>query len=94
MRVEPLIDLNLLQVVEAIERLGSLGAAADELHLSQPAVSHALGRIRNIIGEKLFIRHARGMNPTPEGERLARSARHIQAFGKSSAPAKALCRRG
>jgi DNA-binding transcriptional LysR family regulator len=95
MRSEPLIDLNLLQIVEAIERLGSLGAAADELHLSQPAVSHALGRIRGIVGEGLFVRHARGMSPTPEGERLARSARRIQAFvreelgaGESFVPAK------
>jgi DNA-binding transcriptional LysR family regulator len=94
MRVESLINLDLLRVVEAIERLGSLGAAADELHLSQPAVSHALGRIRNIVGEGLFVRHARGMSATPEGERLARSARRIQAFvrqelgaGESFAPA-------
>lgn len=95
MRVEALVDLNLLQIVEAIERLGSLGAAADELHLSQPAVSHALGRVRAIVGEQLFVRHARGMSPTPEGERLAQSARRIQAFvrealgaGESFAPAK------
>lgn len=95
MRIDPLIDLNLLRIVEAIERLGSLGAAADELHLSQPAVSHALARIRNIAGEKLFVRHARGMSPTPEGGRLARSARRIQAFvrgelgaGESFVPAK------
>jgi DNA-binding transcriptional LysR family regulator len=80
MRLDPSIDLSLLQIVEAIDRLGSLGAAADELHLSQPAVSHALGRIRTIVGDRLFVRHARGMSPTPEGERLARSARRIQAF--------------
>lgn len=80
MRIETLVDLDLLKIVEAIERLGSLGAAADELHLSQPAVSHALQRIRNIVGEELFVRHARGMNSTPEGERIARSARRIQAF--------------
>lgn len=92
---EMLVDLDLLKVVEAIERLGSLGAAADELHLSQPAVSHALQRVRGIVGEELFVRHARGMNPTPEGERLARSARRIQAFVReelgfrvSFAPAK------
>ena len=74
------LDLKLLRLLEAIERLGSLGAAADELHLSQPALSHALSRLRAITGDALFVRHARGLSPTPRGQQLARSARRIQAF--------------
>lgn len=74
------VDLQLLRIVEAINRLGSLSAAADELCLSQPAVSHALNRGRRLCGDPLFVRHARGMSPTPEGQRLARSALRIQAF--------------
>ena len=58
------IDLNLFVVFEAIVQTGSLTAAARELNLSQPAVSHALARLRETLGDPLFTRQGRRMLPT------------------------------
>ncbi len=58
-------DLNLLLVFDAVSRFGSVTAAADHLALSQPAVSHALNRLRVVLEDPLFTRNGRGMVPTP-----------------------------
>jgi len=63
------IDLNLLVVFDAVITAGSITAAARKVNLSQPAVSHALARLREVFGEPLFERQGRGIVPTP----LARS---------------------
>lgn len=63
------IDLNLFTVFDAIYREGGITAASKRLHLSQPAVSHALGRLRELMNDPLFERHGNEMVPTP----LARS---------------------
>src|SRR5262245_4378455 len=59
------IDLNLLVVFEAIYREGNLTRAAKKLHLTQPALSHALSRLRELFGDPLFSRTGRAMVPTP-----------------------------
>ncbi|MBK8970908.1 MAG: LysR family transcriptional regulator [Hahellaceae bacterium] len=64
------IDLNLFPVFEAIYREGSITAAAEVLHLTQPAVSHALGRLRSTIGDELFQRTSRGVKPTAVANQL------------------------
>jgi DNA-binding transcriptional LysR family regulator len=64
------IDLNLFQVFEAIYREGSITAAAEVLHLTQPAVSHALGRLRTSLGDELFQRSSRGVKPTAVSNQL------------------------
>jgi DNA-binding transcriptional LysR family regulator len=65
------LDLNLLLVFEAILREGSVARAAERLHLSQPAASHALGRLRLRLKDQLFVRTPAGLVPTPRAERLA-----------------------
>ena len=70
------LDLNLLRVFDAIWRTGSVGAAADELGLSQPAASQALGRLRRELGDALFMRAARGVTPTPRAMQLATAVQH------------------
>ncbi len=75
----PPSEVRLLFVIEAVHRLGSLTAAARSLHLTQPALSHALGRMRSVFGDPLFVRTPRGMRPTPRCEELAGSARRILA---------------
>src|SRR5438045_1558634 len=65
------LDLNLLRVFEAIMRERHIGRAADGLRLTQPAVSHALGRLRHVFADSLFVRHARGVRPTTRAEELA-----------------------
>lgn len=64
------LDLNLLVVLEAIHAEGSLTRAAQRLNLSQPAVSHALGRLREALDDPLFLRQGNRMVPTSRTQRL------------------------
>lgn len=58
------IDLNLLKVLNELERQGSVTAAAAALGVGQPAVSQALSRLRDTLGDDLFVRGPGGMVPT------------------------------
>jgi DNA-binding transcriptional LysR family regulator len=62
------LDLNLLRVFDALMAEGSLTRSAQVLAMTQPAVSHALKRLHDAVGEPLFERTARGMRPTPRAE--------------------------
>lgn len=74
------MDLNLLRVFDAIASERSLTQAGNRLHLSQPAVSYALGRLRLIFDDPLFIRTKEGMQPTPAAIELSKSiSRALQA---------------
>ena len=64
------LDLNLLRVLDAVMSEGSLTRAAALLSMTQPAVSHALRRLRESLGQELFVRTAHGMRPTPQAEAL------------------------
>ncbi len=59
------IDLNLLPVFEAVYRERNLTRAGEHLGLTQSAVSHALGRLRKLLGDSLFVRTGGEMAPTP-----------------------------
>jgi DNA-binding transcriptional LysR family regulator len=59
------IDLNLLVVFDTVYSEGGITAASRKLNLSQPAVSHALARLRDVFEEPLFERQGRGIAPTP-----------------------------
>jgi DNA-binding transcriptional LysR family regulator len=63
-------DLNFLFMLEALLEEGSVSAAADRLGLSQPAMSHALARLRKRFGDPLFVKTRAGMRPTPTAERI------------------------
>src|SRR6202163_241639 len=65
------IDLNLLVVFDAIMRDRSVTRAGQRLGLSQPAMSHALTRLRHMLKDELFVRSPNGMVPTPRAEELA-----------------------
>ncbi|MFF8942786.1 LysR family transcriptional regulator [Streptomyces sp. NPDC014864] len=65
-------DLNLLVVFSAVLREKSVSRAAQELRLSQAAVSAALGRLRKLFGDVLFVRTGTGMEPTPRAMEIAR----------------------
>ncbi|MET0535811.1 MAG: LysR family transcriptional regulator [Steroidobacter sp.] len=66
-------DLNLFTVFDAIYREGGITPASRRLHLSQPAVSHALGRLRELLNDPLFERRGHEMIPTPLARSLADS---------------------
>lgn len=65
------IDLNLFLVLDAVLTEGSATAAARRLHVSQSAVSNALARLREIVGDPLLVRSGRGLVPTPVAVELA-----------------------
>jgi DNA-binding transcriptional LysR family regulator len=65
------VDLNLLVVFDAILTERSVSRAAERLRLTQSAVSHALARLRGIMGDELFIRTPLGMQPTILAESLS-----------------------
>ena len=64
-------DLNLLRVLDAMLREGSTVKAGARIGLSQPAVSSALGRLRQALGDELFVRQGKGMEPTDYARSLA-----------------------
>ena len=64
------LDLNLLTVFDAVWRLNSVSDAAEEIGLSQPAASNAIRRLRAHFGDRLFVRTAEGMRPTPLADEL------------------------
>ncbi|SDD85509.1 DNA-binding transcriptional regulator, LysR family [Cupriavidus sp. YR651] len=64
-------DLNLLKVFEAIYEERNLVLAGKRLHLTQSAVSHALRRLRELVGDELFVRMGKGMVPTARAMSMA-----------------------
>jgi len=75
----PRLELRHLEVVEAVQRHGSVTRAAEALHLTQPAVSHALREIERRLEVEVVKAHGRGIRVTAAGEGLARRARTILA---------------
>ncbi|TPE48591.1 LysR family transcriptional regulator [Maribrevibacterium harenarium] len=67
------IDLNLLIVFQLMYRERKTGRVAEQLGLTQPAVSNALARLRIALNDELFERTARGMRPTPFADNIAES---------------------
>ena len=59
------LDLNLLTALDALLEEGSVAGAADRLHLTPPAMSRALGRIRSVMDDQILVRTGRTMTPTP-----------------------------
>ncbi|MFF8033426.1 MULTISPECIES: LysR family transcriptional regulator [unclassified Streptomyces] len=78
------LDLNLLTVLDALLEEGSVMGAAERLHLSSPAVSRTLGRLRAVTGDDILVRTGHSMVPTPyalsvreEVHQLVRQAREV-----------------
>jgi DNA-binding transcriptional LysR family regulator len=71
------IDLNLFLVLHAVLEERSATRAAARLHVTQSAVSNALARLRQLIGDPLVVRSGRGLVPTPRGEQLAPLVRDV-----------------
>ncbi|NVD96725.1 LysR family transcriptional regulator [Massilia sp. BJB1822] len=64
------LDLNLLRVFDAVMTEQNLTRAAGHLAMTQPAVSNAIKRLRESLGDDLLIRTAYGVKPTPRAEAL------------------------
>ncbi|MGW6917889.1 LysR family transcriptional regulator [Kitasatospora sp. NPDC054939] len=59
------LDLNLLTALDALLEEGSVAGAAARLHVTAPAMSRSLGRIRKATGDQILVRTGRSMVPTP-----------------------------
>ena len=68
------LQLKDIRLIQAIDETGQLALAAERLTMTQPAASRMLAGIERMIGTPVFIRHPKGMTPTPVGEVLARHA--------------------
>src|SRR5215217_6474771 len=71
------LDVSRLRVLDAFARLGSVTAAAKELHYTQPTVSHHIARLEAETGAQLLQRVGRGLRLTPAGQLLADRAAEI-----------------
>ena len=65
------LDLNLLVLFEVVLRERHVGRAADRLNLTPSAVSHGLSRLRRMLNDPLFLKHPKGVQPTPQALALA-----------------------
>lgn len=64
------IDFELYRIFNSVANAGNITVAANELHVSQPAVSKAIKTLEDQLGGKLFVRTKKGVIKTPEGEEL------------------------
>src|SRR5438046_9800038 len=89
------VDLNLLKAFDALIREGAVPRAAGRIGLSQPAMSHALSRLRALFADDLFVRTPTVMEPTARAREIAplvsAAIEHIEAalnLGAGFDPAK------
>lgn len=81
------LDLNLLRVFNEIMTERSLTKAASKLALTQPAVSNALRRLREALGDDLLRRNGQGLEPTPRALALWPTVQQaLQALQETLAP--------
>jgi DNA-binding transcriptional LysR family regulator len=73
------MDLNLLVAFDALLAESNVTRAAKRIGLSQPAMSNALARLRDVLGDPLFVRSPRGMLATPRARQLAAPVREALA---------------
>jgi DNA-binding transcriptional LysR family regulator len=92
------IDLNLLVVFQQLMVERRVSRVAENLGLTQPAVSNSLAKMRRLFGDELFLRTPSGMVPTPYAEQLSESTGYALAMIHSGLnqqtrfdPAKAKC---
>jgi DNA-binding transcriptional LysR family regulator len=77
------VDLNLLTSLEALLEENNVSKAARRLGVSQPAASHALARLRELLGDPLLVRTPAGMQPTPRARELRPQVRAALAAAET-----------
>ena len=78
------LDLNLLRVFDEVMSERSLTRAAENLAITQPAVSNAMRRLREVVGDELMVRSGQGVEPTPRALALWPSVRDALALLQES----------
>src|SRR5689334_14896120 len=71
------LNLDLLSILVALDDTRSVSTAALALGMTQPQVSVALGKLRELFNDPLFVRTTKGMQPTPRAAAWVKSAREV-----------------
>lgn len=71
------LQLKDFRLIQSIHETGQLGLAAEQMAMSQPAASRMLASIERVVGGPVFLRHPKGMTPTPVGETLIRNGHNL-----------------
>ena len=71
------MDIRSLRHFATLVRRGSFVSAAEELHITQPALSRSIRALEADVGQKLIVRHRNGCVPSPAGEMLLYDAEGI-----------------
>lgn len=71
------LDLNLLVALDALLSERNVSRAAEKIHLTQPAMSNALSRLREYFGDELLIKTGQRMTLTPKSEYLSKPVREL-----------------
>ena len=77
------LDLNLLVALDALLTAGSVSGAAQAMHLSTPAMSHTLARIRDALGDAVLVRAGRKLVPTPRAVEMREPVRTLVAQARA-----------
>jgi len=83
-------DANLLLALDALFQAGSVTGAARRMNVSPPAMSHTLSRLRQAVGDPMFVRSGNRLVPTPRAlsmrERVSRTATEISSLLRPDLP--------
>jgi len=71
------LQLKDFRLIQMVHETGQLGLAAEQLAMTQPAASRMLASIERVVGGPVFLRHPKGMKPTPVGETLIRNGHNL-----------------
>ncbi len=66
-----------LEIIRAVDRYGTMTAAAEALHLTQSALSHSMRKLEGQMGVKLWFREGRSLRPTQAGDHLLATANRL-----------------
>lgn len=77
------VDLNLLDALDALLEEGSVTGAAKRMHLSQPAMSRTLGRLREVTGDQVLVRSGRSMTATPYAQSVRAQVHELLQQGRT-----------
>ncbi len=80
------VDLNLLTVFDAVMQQQNITRAAQQLGMSQPAVSNAVSRLKVMFNDELFVRHGRGIQPTLRARQLFAPMRQVLQLVRNELP--------
>ena len=83
------LDFKTLTIFSTVMRLRNLSQSAEQLGLTQPAISQALTRLRSHFGDALLVRSGRGMTPTPRAQELLEPVDAILAIALDQLDSKA-----